>query len=252
MSDVDAAVDAIRGGRLAIVPTDTVYGLAASAYSEGPVRRLYRAKGREEIQPTALVFDSVDMLLECVPELRGRVALIARALLPGPLTLVLPNPARRFRWLAGDRPDTIGVRVPVLDGKAHDLLSRLGAMVATSANLPGGPDPATIDEVPERDPRSRRRDRRRGSVAREAFNGDRLHRPGAGGPARGCRRDGRSAPARRVGALASSHPAAEEEQAWPSPRQRSTSFAPPASPTSIRKSLRSSARSSSGSVRRSS
>ena len=149
MSDVDAAVDAIRGGRLAIVPTDTVYGLAASAYSEGPVRRLYRAKGREEIQPTALVFDSVDMLLECVPELRGRVALIARALLPGPLTLVLPNPARRFRWLAGGRPDTIGVRVPVLDGKAHDLLSRLGAMVATSANLPGGPDPATIDEVPE-------------------------------------------------------------------------------------------------------
>ena len=149
MSDVDAAVDVIRGGRLAIVPTDTVYGLAASAYSEGPVRRLYRAKGREEIQPTALVVDSVDMLLECVPELRGRVALIARALLPGPLTLVLPNPARRFRWLAGARPDTIGVRVPLLEGKAHDLLSRLGAMVATSANLPGGPDPATIDEVPE-------------------------------------------------------------------------------------------------------
>ena len=149
MSDVDAAVDAIRGGRLAIVPTDTVYGLAASAYSEGPVRRLYRAKGREEIQPTALVFDSVDMLLECVPELRGRVALIARALLPGPLTLVLPNPARRFRWLAGARPDTIGVRVPLLEGNAHDLLSRLGAMVATSANLSGGPDPATIDEVPD-------------------------------------------------------------------------------------------------------
>jgi len=149
VSDVEAAVRAIRGGRLAIVPTDTVYGLAASAYSEAPVRRLYRAKGREEIQPTALVVDSVDMLLECVPELRGRAALIARALLPGPLTLVLPNPARRFRWLAGDRPDTIGVRVPLLGGAAHELLSSLGAMVATSANLPGGPDPATIDEVPE-------------------------------------------------------------------------------------------------------
>jgi L-threonylcarbamoyladenylate synthase len=149
VSDVEAAVRAIRGGLLAIVPTDTVYGLAASAYSEAPVRRLYRAKGREEIQPTALVVDSVDMLLECVPELRGRAALIARALLPGPLTLVLPNPARRFRWLAGDRPDTIGVRVPVLEGAAHELLASLGAMVATSANLPGGPDPATIDEVPE-------------------------------------------------------------------------------------------------------
>jgi L-threonylcarbamoyladenylate synthase len=149
VSDVEAAVHAIRGGRLAIVPTDTVYGLAASAYSEGPVRRLYRAKGREEIQPTALVVDTVDVLLECVPELRGRPALIARALLPGPLTLVLPNPGRRFRWLTGDQPDTIGVRVPTLEGKAHDLLSKLGAMVATSANLPGGADPGTVDEVPE-------------------------------------------------------------------------------------------------------
>ena len=149
MSEVEAAVGAICAGRLAIVPTDTVYGLAASAYSEEPARRLYRAKGRDEIQPTALVVDSVDMLLECVPELRGRAALIARALLPGPLTLVLPNPARRFRWLSGARPDTIGVRVPLLDGEARDLLAGVGAMVATSANLPGGPDPATVDEVPE-------------------------------------------------------------------------------------------------------
>ena len=149
MSDVESAVAAIRAGRLAIVPTDTVYGLAASAYSEAPVQRLYRAKGREEMQPTALVACTVDMLLECVPELRGRAALIARAVLPGPLTLVMPNPARRFRWLAGARPDTIGVRVPELEGEAHDLLSRVGALVATSANLPGGPDPATIDEVPD-------------------------------------------------------------------------------------------------------
>ena len=58
----------------------------------------------------------------------------------------------------------------------------------------------------------------------------------------------RGAPARRVGALASSHPAAEEDQAWPSPRKRSTTFEPPASPTSIRKSLPSSGASSSGSA----
>ena len=122
MSDVESAVAAIRAGRLAIVPTDTVYGLAASAYSEGPVHRLYRAKGRDEIQPTALVASNVDMLLECMPELRGRAALIARALLPGPLTLVLPNPAtlslahgrtarhdRRSRPVARWR----GVRAPV-------------------------------------------------------------------------------------------------------------------------------------------
>jgi L-threonylcarbamoyladenylate synthase len=148
-SDVEAAVDAIRGGRLAVVPTDTVYGLAASAYSEEPVRRLYRAKGREDFQPIAFVASDIEMLLECIPELRGRAATIARALLPGHFTLILPNPARRYRWLSGARPDTIGVRVPALEGKAADLLARVGAMAATSANLPGGPDPRTVADVPE-------------------------------------------------------------------------------------------------------
>lgn len=148
MSEVDAAVAAIRAGRLAIVPTDTVYGLATSAYSEAPVRRLYRAKGREEQQPTALVAADLDLLFECVPELRGRSGKIARALLPGPFTLILSNPARRFRWLTGTRPETIGVRVPSVEGVAKALLDGVGVMVATSANLPGGPDPRRLDEVP--------------------------------------------------------------------------------------------------------
>ncbi len=148
MSDVGAAVAAIRAGRLAIVPTDTVYGLATSAYSEAPVRRLYRAKGREGQQPTALVAADLDLLFECVPELRGRSGTIARALLPGPFTLILSNPARRFRWLTGSRPETIGVRIPAADGVAKELLDQVGVMVATSANLPGGPDPRRLDEVP--------------------------------------------------------------------------------------------------------
>lgn len=148
MSEVDAAVAAIRAGRLAIVPTDTVYGLATSAYSEAPVRRLYRAKGRGEQQPTALVAADLDLLFECVPELRGRSGTIARALLPGPFTLILSNPARRFRWLTGTRPETIGVRVPAVEGIAKQLLDKVGVMVATSANLPGGPDPRSLSEVP--------------------------------------------------------------------------------------------------------
>jgi L-threonylcarbamoyladenylate synthase len=148
VSDVDDAVTAIRGGRLAVVPTDTVYGLATNAYSEGPVLALYRVKGRDELQPTALVAADVDLLFKCVPELGGKAGLIARALLPGPYTLVLPNPAGRYRWLTGTRPDTIGVRVPAVEGLALEVLARVGAMVATSANVKGGPDPATVDEVP--------------------------------------------------------------------------------------------------------
>lgn len=149
MSAVDAAVEAIRGGRLAIVPTDTVYGLATSPYSEAPVRRLYRAKGRDALQPTALVAADLDLLLECVPELHGRAGTIAFALLPGAFTLVLPNPACRFRWLTGPSPEKIGVRVPELAGPGGEVLARVGVMVATSANLPGAPDPRTLDEVPE-------------------------------------------------------------------------------------------------------
>ncbi len=145
---IEDAVAAIRAGRLVIVPTDTVYGLASTPYREEAVRRLYRAKGRFDHQPTALVAADLDLLLECVPELRGRSAVIARALLPGPYTLVLPNPARRFRWLTGGNADAIGVRVPDLAGPGRDVLTEVGAYVATSANLPGGPDPASVDDVP--------------------------------------------------------------------------------------------------------
>lgn len=149
MSDVDAAAAAIRAGRLAIVPTDTVYGLATTPYTEGPVRRLYRAKGREELQPTALVAAALDGLFECIPELRGRSGVIARALLPGPYTLILPNPGRRFGWLTGARPETIGVRVPAAEGAGAAVLAQVGVMVATSANLPGGADPRRLEDVPE-------------------------------------------------------------------------------------------------------
>jgi L-threonylcarbamoyladenylate synthase len=145
---IETAVEAIRAGRPVILPTDTVYGLCTTPYSSAPVEGLYRLKGRPETQPTSLLASEVDMLFECVPELRGRSGRIVRALLPGPYTLVLPNPARRFRWLTGDRPDTIGVRVPELHGDAATVLARVGAVAATSANLAGGPEPHTLDDVP--------------------------------------------------------------------------------------------------------
>lgn len=148
-AEVEAAVAALRAGKLAVVPTDTVYGLAASPYREAPVARLYRAKGRDAGQPTALVAADLDLLFECVPELRGRAGRIARALLPGPYTLVLPNPARRYRWLTGTSPDAIGVRVPAVAGVARDVLARAGAYAASSANARGGPDPRALAEVPE-------------------------------------------------------------------------------------------------------
>ena len=131
-----------------MLPTDTVYGLACSAPDQAAAQRLYELKGRREIQPTALMAASVEVILACIPELEGRWVAIAYALLPGPLTLVLPNPARRFAWLTGDRKDTIGVRVPALTAGSKAMLDAAGAIVATSANLSGGPDPRTLAQVP--------------------------------------------------------------------------------------------------------
>jgi L-threonylcarbamoyladenylate synthase len=113
------------------------------------VRALYRLKGREPTNPSALLAPDLDVLFELLPELSGRAVAIARTLLPGPYTLVLPNPARRFGWLAGRTPDAIGVRVPQLPEPTAQIVRGAGAVAATSANLPGGPEPARLRDVPE-------------------------------------------------------------------------------------------------------
>ena len=128
-----------------MLPVDTVYGLAVEPHREASSRELYRMKGRPPDQPTALLAKDVDALIELVPEL-GETAV--RGLLPGPFTLVLPNPARRFRWITGSTPDRIGVRVPELTGPGADVLEQVGAVVATSANLRGGPEPTRLEDVP--------------------------------------------------------------------------------------------------------
>jgi L-threonylcarbamoyladenylate synthase len=140
------AIAALRAGRSVLLPTDTVYGLCALA-DEAPVRALYALKGRGVEQPTALLAATVEALLERIPELDERVV---RALLPGAYTLVLPNPVGRFAWLAGGRPETIGVRVPELPPVAQRVLDAVGAVAATSANEPGEPAAASLDEVPDR------------------------------------------------------------------------------------------------------
>jgi len=146
---IEAAVRAIEAGKPVVLPTDTVYGLCADPSSEAVALEVYRLKGRLARQPTALLARDVATLVERIPELRGPAESRLRALLPGPFTLVVPNPAGRFPWLAGDRADTIGVRAPELEGPAAEVLDRVGAVLATSANLAGGPDPRRLEDVPE-------------------------------------------------------------------------------------------------------
>jgi tRNA threonylcarbamoyl adenosine modification protein (Sua5/YciO/YrdC/YwlC family) len=145
---VSTDVDALRAGELAILPTDTVYGIGAAASVRDACDRLYRLKSRPATQPVAVAAGSVELLLaEVVPD-AGEVAHAAvRALLPGPLTLIVPHPSGRFAHLCGGRP-ALGVRVPVLEAGVAALADGAGGLALTSANLRGEPAPAALDEVP--------------------------------------------------------------------------------------------------------
>ena len=149
MSEVDRAIAAIRAERPIILPTDTVYGLAALGLSRAAAAALYAAKGRAARQPTALLVASVELVSLALPALPADVLRVVEELLPGPFTLVLPNPERRFPWLSLERPDTLGLRVPALSGPGADVLQATSFLVATSANLPGGPDPRELGDVPD-------------------------------------------------------------------------------------------------------
>jgi L-threonylcarbamoyladenylate synthase len=137
------ALAALRAGLPVVLPTDGVYGLCC-ALEEAATLRLYELKGRAASRPTAIIAASLDALAAIVPELD--ISLV----LPGPFTCVVPNPAHRFRWLTGDRPDALGVRVPVLPVVTQEILDVLGAVAATSANEPGEPAAASLDDVPRR------------------------------------------------------------------------------------------------------
>jgi L-threonylcarbamoyladenylate synthase len=137
------AVAALRSGQPVVLPTDTVYGLCADADSEAACRHALSLKGRPENQPAALLCADVATLLERIP---GLPEAIVWALLPGPYTLVFPNRARRYAWLA---EETVGVRVPRLPDEVAKIVRTVGAVMATSANLHGGHDPRRLDEVPE-------------------------------------------------------------------------------------------------------
>ncbi len=147
-----------------------------------PAGACTRSSSGRATQATAAVLGSVPALLELLPEMGSHAAAVCRALLPGPYTLIVPNPAGRLAHLCGDAPERIGLRVPLLDPGVADLADGAGGLLMTSANLRGGPDPSRLDQVPEQlraaaALRGGRRPARRRTVL-----GDRHHRPGAARP----------------------------------------------------------------------
>ena len=125
---------------MAVFPSDTVYGLACDPDNEDAVHRLYRLKGRRPDRAAAVMLFSLELALAALPELGPRTAAALGALLPGPVTLLLPNPAHRFPLACGDDPETLGLRVPRLGEAAEALGGASWPVLQSSANPTGDAD----------------------------------------------------------------------------------------------------------------
>ena len=139
----------ISVGGVALFPADTVYGLATEPDSREGVDRLYRLKGRAPDKPAAVMFFDLELALAALPELGPRTRDAVERLLPGALTLLVPNPARRYPLACGPEPERLGLRVPLLDGELAPLAAVSWPVLQSSANRSGEPDASRVADVDE-------------------------------------------------------------------------------------------------------
>jgi L-threonylcarbamoyladenylate synthase len=144
--DVDRVVACIKAGGLAVVPTETVYGVGADAEQADAVRRVFAVKGRPATHPLIVHIGAVDDLDRWVAGVPAHAAVLAETCWPGPLTLLLTRSSRIPDTVTGGR-DTVGIRVPAHPATL-DVLTRTGAgLAAPSANRYGAVSPTTVDHV---------------------------------------------------------------------------------------------------------
>ncbi len=148
--DARALRDCLAGGGVAVLPTDTVYGLCCDPDDAGAVARLYALKGRPATRPAAVMFFALEPALAALGELAPAGRRAVEALLPGALTLLLANRGGLFAPACGPEPATLGLRVPRLGERLAALGSLEIAAMQSSANLSGGPDPRRLQDVPAR------------------------------------------------------------------------------------------------------
>lgn len=139
------AVAVVQQGGVIVMPTDTVYGLAARPDVPGAVAAIFAIKQRPSEKPLPVLGANVDALRDVV-DVDERARRLADAFWPGPLTLVLPRAEAFTCDLGGRSSATVAVRVPALD-VALDLLERTGPLAVTSANTSGAPPAVTVEEA---------------------------------------------------------------------------------------------------------
>jgi L-threonylcarbamoyladenylate synthase len=137
----------IAGGGVAVFAADTVYGLACDPASERAVARLYELKGRPAAKPAAVMFFALEPALAALPELGARTRAALTRLLPGALTVLVPNPQGRFALACGPDGGTLGLRVPGLPAPIAALGDVSLPVLQSSANPAGEPDARTLAAV---------------------------------------------------------------------------------------------------------
>lgn len=143
--------ECLADGGVAVFPADTVYGLGCDPDDERAVRRLYELKGRPAHRAAAVMFFDRCRAVRALPELSAAEDRAVEALLPGPVTLLLPNRAGRYPLAcgpAGEGPGSLGLRVPLLGESLAALAAMPRPMMQSSANLSGGAEARRLADVP--------------------------------------------------------------------------------------------------------
>lgn len=143
-SQAEAFERCLGVGGVAVFPADTVYGLACDPSNRVAVERLYGLKRRPLQKPSAVMFLDLELAFAALPELGPRTRTALTRLLPGAVSVLLPNPAGRFPLACGADPSTLGLRVPVipvLEGVRWPALQ-------SSANRAGGAEAMRLEDVP--------------------------------------------------------------------------------------------------------
>jgi L-threonylcarbamoyladenylate synthase len=146
-ADAAALAECVAGGGVAVFPADTVYGICCDPDDEDAARRLYALKGRPAQRPAAVMFFALEPALAVAGD--GELAAM-RALLPGPVTVLVPNRERRFLPACGPDPTALGLRVPALPAPLAALGAITRPLMQSSANLSGHSDARRLSEVPRR------------------------------------------------------------------------------------------------------
>jgi L-threonylcarbamoyladenylate synthase len=138
-----ALEDCLAGRGVAVFPADGLYGLACDPLDAAAIARIQRIKGRDDGKPSALMYLSPLAMRELIEGLGPRTRDAAGALLPGPVTLVIANPQRRYPLACREDPERLGVRL--IDGP---LAGAMCPLFQTSANISGAPAPSSFHQVP--------------------------------------------------------------------------------------------------------